>query len=106
MDIVLECFDTFFFDHVYASLSPAAPRPSSYDAFNNNGSASGAILKDLPSTQQNNWQYKPASEFLSFTPSTSAYKSSLQRDDPLRQLLSLFCITWCATPFPTVQCAD
>lgn len=98
MDLVLEGFDTYFFDPVYASLYPAVPKGNVYSAFDGNASAAGAILADTPSTRYNNWEYKPASQYLSFQPLSWAYESSWQRDDPWRQFISLFFITWYAMP--------
>lgn len=96
MDLVLEGFDTYLFDPVYASLYPVVPRSNIYNAFDGNASAAGAILGDTPAPLHNNWEYKPASQYLSFTPLSWAYESSWQRDDPWRQFLSLFIITWYA----------
>jgi lathosterol oxidase len=96
MDLVLEVFDTYLFDPVYASLLPIAPKSTTYNAFSGNGSAPIATVRDVAAPQYNGWKYKPASQFLSFTPSNYAYQSSWPRDDPWRQILSLFAITWYA----------
>jgi lathosterol oxidase len=103
MDIVLEGFDTYLFDPIYASIFPVAPKSAAYNAFSGNGSASIATVKDIPTPQYNNWEYRPASQFLSFKPSSWAYQSSWQRDDPWRQFISLFTITWCAYYIKSVQ---
>jgi lathosterol oxidase len=97
MDLVLEGFDTYLFDPVYASLYPVVPRGNIYSGLNGNASAAGAILGDAPAPRFNNWEYKPASQYLSFQPLSWAYESSWQRDEPLRQFISLFVITWYGT---------
>jgi lathosterol oxidase len=96
MDLVLEGFDTYLFDPVYASLYPVLPRENIYNAIKGNASAAGVILGEKVAPLLNSWEYKPASQYLSFTPLKWAYESSWQRDDPWRQLISLFIITWYA----------
>ncbi|KAF2273834.1 uncharacterized protein EI97DRAFT_423641 [Westerdykella ornata] len=88
MDIVLEAFDTFLFDPIYATLHPAkAP------AFSPNATVSS--LRETPTGfVPSSWQYHPASDYISFTPRKYAYMSAWPRDDWRRQLLSLFLITW------------
>jgi lathosterol oxidase len=93
MDLVLEGFDTFLFDPLYASLYPVVPKGNVYSALDGNASTAGAILAS-PAPRYNSWEYKPASQYLSFQPLSWAYESSWQRDDPLRQFISLFVITW------------
>ena len=91
MDLVLEGFDTFLFDPIYATLLPVKT-----PGLGPNGTLTS--LKEVPSavpyTAQNVWTYKPSSQYLSFTPGQSAYKSQWPRDDWRRQLLTLFLITW------------
>ncbi|KAF2404219.1 C-5 sterol desaturase [Trichodelitschia bisporula] len=79
MDIVLEVFDTFVFDYAYASLVPAAPN------WSGPGNATAV---------NNGWTFKPASEFISFAPSSAAYASAWARDSIIRQSISLYLITW------------
>ena len=98
MDLVLEGFDTYLFDPVYASLYPVVPKSGALNAFDGNASAAGAILADSGESRYNTWEYKPASQYLSFTPLSWAYESSWQRDDPWRQFISLFVITWYGYP--------
>ncbi|KAF2012496.1 hypothetical protein BU24DRAFT_452911 [Aaosphaeria arxii CBS 175.79] len=85
MDIVLEAFDTYAFDHLYAALAPVKQYPLGANA------TFSSAPKTLPT---NNWQFEPASEYLSFTPGPNAYLSQLTRDDWRRQLVTLFIITW------------
>lgn len=91
MDIVLEAFDTFLFDPIYATLLPAnIPAPSPNATFSSLKEASTPYLSTT-------WQFQPASEYLSFTPSKYAYMSAWPRDDMRRQFVTLFLITWCVT---------
>jgi lathosterol oxidase len=91
MDVVLEGFDTFLFDRLYAAVFPATP---AYNAFKNVANATVSSMRETPTTYHNNFQYKPASKYLSFQPSSYTYSSSWPRDDIGRQALSLFLITW------------
>lgn len=98
MDFVLEGFDTYLFDPIYASVLPVAPKTAAYNTFGGNGSATLANVNDLPVRLSNNWEYEPSSQFWSFTPSDYAYQSEWARDNPLRQFISLFAITWYVSP--------
>lgn len=73
MDIILELVDTFIADHAYAHLFPIQP--------NKTGIAES-------------WVWKPATKCFHFQPSQAAYMSSLARDNPYRQLFTLFFVTW------------
>jgi lathosterol oxidase len=90
MDIPLECFDTFIFDYFYSALLPAHPVPYSLKNGVSNSSVADAST----------WQYQPATKFLSFEPRDAAYNSQWTRDNPYRQMMSLFIITWCVLPPP------
>ncbi|KAH8821513.1 hypothetical protein F5884DRAFT_90218 [Xylogone sp. PMI_703] len=81
MDIILEATDTFFFDHVYSALLPATSAPY--------GNSTLSFSKDA-----SEWQYQPASKYVSWTPSEAAYSSAWPRDNIYRQFISLFLITW------------
>lgn len=81
MDIVLECFDTYALDFIYASLLPA--QTPVFNATHPNTAAPAPA-----------WKFEPASDYLSFTPGPNAYLSQWNRDDWRRQLLSLYSITW------------
>lgn len=91
MDIVLEAFDAYLFDSIYAQLFPAAPGPIAYTAI---GNFTISSMREEPTAYYNNYQYQPASQYISFSPSKYAYMSSLPRDNMLRQAISLFTITW------------
>ncbi|OJD31650.1 c-5 sterol desaturase [Diplodia corticola] len=91
MDVVLEAFDTYLFDYIYAFAlpSPAASlgKPAAV------ANASYAAIPEMPSPA-NAWQFEPASQYLSFPPSDYAWMSCWARDNLYRQALSLFLITW------------
>lgn len=85
MDIVLELTDTFIADYAYAYFAPARPAPYDFPhATAANGSAQTFST----------WTYKPATKFIQVQPSQTAYNTSMPRDSPLRQLITLFWITW------------
>lgn len=83
MDVVLELSDTFMFDYMYAWLLPAKLHDFPDHA------ALNASAKAF-----SQWEYKPATSFISFEPSEAAYKSAWDRDNIFRQSLSLFLILW------------
>lgn len=84
MDIVLELTDTFITDHVYAYLFPIRSAPYDYPKMSANSTAQ----------TWSDWTYTPATKFLQVQPSKAAYLSSMPRDDPIRQLVTLYFITW------------
>jgi lathosterol oxidase len=86
MDIALELCDTYIFDHIYAALLPASPAP--YNLKNGIGTLASWDATSSP------WQYQPASSFISFPPGEAAYQSQWRRDNMIRQILSLYLITW------------
>ncbi|KAF2733502.1 hypothetical protein EJ04DRAFT_524436 [Polyplosphaeria fusca] len=88
MDVVLEGFDTYLFDYLYAAALPAAA-----PAFKANATLS-SIKEAATHYVQPTWVYTPASQYLSFQPGKYAYMSQLPRDDWRRQLLTLYLITW------------
>jgi Delta7-sterol 5-desaturase len=96
MDIVLEIFDSFVFDPIYATLLPAGSTSpvskyvqsiatSTFSSMRE--SSTGFLLK------QREWTYEPSTQFFSIQPSHWAYESSLSRDNGWRQLMTLFAIT-------------
>ena len=90
MDVVLEAFDSYLFDPIYARLLPAAP---AYNALRTNSSAAFSRISEVPTAYYNNYKFKRASEYIQFTPGLSAHLTSLPRDNPFRQFLSLYLIT-------------
>jgi Delta7-sterol 5-desaturase len=91
MDIVLEVFDTFLFDPIYATLLPAQTAP-----FAANATLSGLKGEPTGFVSPTGWEYKPATDYFSITPGPSAYMSQWARDDWKRQAVSLYLITWYA----------
>ncbi|EGY14824.1 hypothetical protein VD0002_g5929 [Verticillium dahliae] len=84
MDIVLEIADTFAADHLYAWLLPArqAPYDFSLDPPSN-----------VTSSTFSAWQYKPATRWMYLEPTDAAFESSWDRDNVVRQLMTLYAIT-------------
>jgi lathosterol oxidase len=91
MDVILEIFDTFLFDRIYAQILPAS-RWLSYKTLNGAVNSTMAAIQENPAAYSN-YKFQPASAYFSVQPSSWAYRSELPRDDPFRQLLSLFLIT-------------
>lgn len=91
MDVVLEVFDTFVFDPIYAAALPVTPK-SGFPSFQNNASFSG-FPQQASTHLTNGWQYDPATKLLRMEPGASAYLSSWPRDNVYRQALSLYLIT-------------
>ena len=87
MDIVLEAFDTFVFDRIYAELLPAVLGTVTQSKFVAN--ATFTSVRQSPT----GYQYEAASHFLSFEPSDFAYMSQLPRNNIFRQAISLYAIT-------------
>ncbi|KAF2866522.1 C-5 sterol desaturas-like protein [Massariosphaeria phaeospora] len=88
MDVVLELFDTFLFDPLYAAILPAN---AATFAGNTTYTGVGQPHTVVPPVA---WQYEPATKYLAFRPRDAAYQSALPRDDWRRQLLTLYLITW------------
>jgi len=86
MDIALEICDTYLFDHVYAALLPASPAPYNLK----DGVSNGTFLDAISLS----WQYEPASQYISFQPRQAAYMSQWTRDNIIRQIVTLYFITW------------
>jgi lathosterol oxidase len=83
MDVVLEVFDTFIGDYAFAALLPAKPAPYDYPLASNNTAQTFS-----------SWQYKPSTHVFELRPSQYAYMSALDRENIVRQGISLFLITW------------
>ncbi|EFX00745.1 c-5 sterol desaturase [Grosmannia clavigera kw1407] len=84
MDIALEIMDTYGFDYVYSTLLPAPSAPYNLASSDFGGNA----------TALSSWTYKPTSFLFTLEPSKYAYMSAWNRDNMLRQYISLFLITW------------
>ncbi|KAM5353779.1 hypothetical protein ACJ41O_000429 [Fusarium nematophilum] len=87
MDIVLEVVDTFIADYAYAYFHPIVPAPYDFPAASNSTDSTTAPLFSA-------WTYTPATKFLTLEPPEAAYLSAWDRDNPLRQALTLYLITW------------
>ena len=105
MDVVLEVFDTFLFDRIYANVLPIHPSVSSFDPISpiaaslkgyHNGNASWNAIPSVVGGEfaRSGWEYQSASQYLSVQPSEYAYMSRWDRDNIFRQSFSLFIITW------------
>lgn len=90
MDIVLEVFDTFAFDYIYAKALPL----KSASQFISSLPASSFNTTHAALTGGNGYVHDPASIYLQVEPSEYAYLSAAARDNPYRQALTLFLITW------------
>jgi len=88
MDLVLEVFDTFIGDHVWAAILPAIPAP--YDFPHATTNTTTTATEPTFST----WSYKPSSDYFYLEPFQAAYRSSWTRDNVWRQGINLFTITW------------
>ena len=88
MDVVLEVFDTFLFDWLYAKGLPTSSPPVTKSVIQDAATTTFSSMREMPTT------YHAASQFLQLKPSHFAYMSSLPRDNMWRQLFSLFLITW------------
>ena len=89
MDVVLDIFDTFLLDRLYASLLPA----TSYDV-SRNIAKDAAATTTFSSMREAPTPYNFASQYIQLEPSVYAYMSAWRRDDIYRQMLSLYLITW------------
>jgi len=83
MDVVLEGFDTYLFDRIYAQWFPA----SNATITTNSGDWKAQAAN------HSDYQFYPASNYLSFPPSSWIHRSSWPRDNIWRQTLSLHLIT-------------
>lgn len=102
MDVVLEVFDTFLFDRIYANALPISPSVSTFDPV----STLAASLKSFASNEsafnfsqeaplaRSAWQWEPSNSYFSLQPSEFAYMSRWDRDNIYRQFLSFYIITW------------
>lgn len=86
MDVVLEVVDYFVADHAYAYFHPKPPTPYDFPTPSNSTNTSAKAFST--------WTYKPATQFITLDPLEEAYMSAWDRDNPLRQALTLYLITW------------
>ena len=89
MDVVLEVFDTFLLDRLYATIWPAFELSLANEIVGDrHHTPTFSSVREVPTP------IHPASQFLSLEPSPYAYLSKMPRDNIYRQGLSLFIITW------------
>ena len=89
MDIVLEIFDTFLFDRLYAALLPTSIGTTSHASLKDGGaSTTFSSVREMPTA------YHAASQYLQLEPSQWAYMSAWPRDNIYRQALTLYLVTW------------
>jgi len=95
MDVVLELFDTFVLDRMYAAVLPLTPAMLAFSTVNDLSTSPNATWSSMrESATPTAYQFQPASQYMSFEPSSYAYMSRMNRDNMLRQGISLFLITW------------
>ncbi|KAK2759403.1 c-5 sterol desaturase [Arachnomyces sp. PD_36] len=87
MDFVLEVFDTFLADPIYAKVLPV--QLSSAD-----NSGNGTLSSTIGAKAESGYVYEPSTKYLPIEPSELAYMTTCPRDNIYRQALSLFIITW------------
>lgn len=87
MDIVLEFTDAFIADYAYAYLLPKQATPYDFPSTSSN-------ITDRCARTFSLWAYKPASKYFPLEPSEAAYMSAWDRDNPIRQFITLYFITW------------
>lgn len=86
MDIVLELVDTFIADYIYARALPARPAASGFPR--------AASAANATAQAYSRWTYRPATKFMTVRPHAAAWDSAWTRDNPYRQLITLFFIVW------------
>ena len=87
MDIVLEVFDTFLFDRLYAAALPASTATYSKNVVKD-ATTTFSSMRELPTPLAR------TNQLFHLEPSQYAYKSQWPRDNVWRQGLSLYLITW------------
>ncbi|KAL8642688.1 MAG: hypothetical protein Q9228_000656 [Teloschistes exilis] len=88
MDIVLDIFDTFLFDRLYASAFPALCVANGKDRVQVAATSTFSSMRELPTTHHS------PTQFWTLEPTKYAFMSAWPRDNIWRQTLSLYLITW------------
>ena len=91
MDIVLEVFDTFLFDALWATVCPGSHSHDSFKSLQNAASPTFSSSREMAT----GWP-KPSTQFFRLEPSKYAYMSAWPRDNIFRQGITLYLITWYA----------
>ena len=99
MDIVLEVFDTFLLDRLYATVYPSTTPIIADRLLKDAATATSTFssMRELPTPLQRTTQ------FFTLDPSPYAYLSAWPRDNIYRQALSLYFITWLAAVLPSLE---
>ena len=91
MDVVLEIFDTFLFDRIYAAALPA-PIPAYARNVVKDPTTTFSSMRELPTA------IARTNQLFQLEPSQYAYMSQWGRDNVWRQGISLYLITWYKRP--------
>lgn len=95
MDVILEIFDTFAFDRIYAAVLPLTPAMLAFSTVDELATSPNATWSSMmESATPATYKFQPASQYFSVEPSNYAYMSRWPRDNIFRQYISLFLITW------------
>ena len=89
MDVVLEIFDTFLFDRLYATVLPSSLASYSRSIGFKNVNSTFSSMREIPTGLST-----PTNFLFQLEPSEYAYMSAWSRDNIWRQGLSLYLITW------------
>ncbi|MCJ1342268.1 c-5 sterol desaturase [Peltigera leucophlebia] len=89
MDVVLEVFDTFLFDRLYATVLPSSLASYSRIIGLKNVNSTFSSMREIPTGLPT-----PSNYLFQLEPSEYAYMSAWSRDNIWRQGLSLYLITW------------
>lgn len=87
MDIVLEVFDTFLFDRLYATALPVSG-PAYRSHVVNGATSTFSSMREVATAVH------PSTQLWKLEPSEYAFMSTWPRDNIWRQTLSLYLITW------------
>lgn len=94
MDVVLEVFDTFAFDRLYANVLPLTQSSLTWSPLDLIAPPTNGSWASLEQAGIQNWKFEPASQYFHVEPSQYAYMSRWPRDNAWRQAVSLYLITW------------
>lgn len=89
MDVVLEVFDTFLFDRLYATVLPSSLVSYNQTIGFKNINPTLSSMREIPTGLPT-----PSNFLFQLEPSEYAYMSAWPREHLWRQGLSLYLITW------------
>ncbi|KAK3715434.1 c-5 sterol desaturase [Vermiconidia calcicola] len=103
MDFVLETFDTFILDRLYAAalpihtavsqFEPISTTAASIKGYDANATWDAAAAVGGGEFARSGWQFSPASQYWNAQPSEYAWMSRWDRDNIYRQFISLYLLT-------------